>query len=84
MEGSILSALCYSFMWCTLYFTLCLLNTRRSYEWHCRTVTALHASTVSIMTAWCGFVQGPWPFTDIGELCYYVKILRLLEHLFFF
>ncbi|OWF52429.1 transmembrane protein 136-like [Mizuhopecten yessoensis] len=66
MSGSILTALCYSFMWSTMYFTLCLINSKKSYEWHCRTVTAIHASVVSILSAWCGFVQGPWPFTHAG------------------
>ncbi|XP_052060043.1 TLC domain-containing protein 5-like isoform X2 [Mytilus californianus] len=56
----------YSSIWCTLYFTLCLVNYKRSYEWNVRLVTALHALTVTGLGLWCAFVQGPWPFTDAG------------------
>ncbi|XP_060073094.1 TLC domain-containing protein 5-like [Ylistrum balloti] len=66
MAGSILTALCYCFMWSTMYFTLCLINSKKSYEWHCRTVTAIHAAVVTVLSGWCGFVQGPWPFTHAG------------------
>ena len=54
------------FCWTTLYSTLCVLNPRRSYEWHCRIVTVIHGITVTAMSAWCGFIQGPWPFTHPG------------------
>lgn len=57
----------YSSIWCTLYFVLCLINYKRSYEWNVRLVTALHAIVVSLMGLWCAFVQGPWPFTDAGN-----------------
>lgn len=61
-----LSVLLYSCMWCTLYFIFCLVNYKRSYEWNVRIVTAIHAIVVTAMSAWCAFVQGPWPFTDAG------------------
>ena len=54
------------FCWTTLYATLCVLNPRKSYEWHCRIVTVIHGLTVAAMSAWCGFIQGPWPFTHPG------------------
>ena len=58
------------FSWGSLYFTLRRLQPQRKAEWHCRTVTAVHASLISLITAWSTFVQGPWPFTDAGKyLC---------------
>ncbi|KAJ8316685.1 hypothetical protein KUTeg_005763 [Tegillarca granosa] len=66
LQGSVLHVLICSFIWSSLYFTFCLLNPRRSYEWHCRSVTAIHAIVVTFLSAWCGFVQGPWPFTEAG------------------
>jgi hypothetical protein len=29
-------------------------------------VTALHAIVVTVLSLWCAFIQGPWPFTDTG------------------
>lgn len=55
------------FGWTALYLALCKLRPQKCGEWHCREVTALHAVTVVSLSAWCGFVQGPWPFTDPGE-----------------
>ena len=67
--------------WTTLYFSLVIFHPNphpRSFrgqscvaEWHCRLVTIVHASTVVSMSAWCGFVQGPWPFTQPGESSYF-------------
>lgn len=54
------------FTWSTLYFTLCILNPKRSYEWHIRTVTLIHAVLVCILGAYGAFVLGPWPFTNSG------------------
>uniref|UniRef100_A0A0B6ZI29 TLC domain-containing protein n=1 Tax=Arion vulgaris TaxID=1028688 RepID=A0A0B6ZI29_9EUPU len=62
----LLEVLTYVFLWTTLYFTLCLWNSARSYEWHCRTVTTVHAIIVSCMAIYCTFRFGPWPFTDAG------------------
>lgn len=54
------------FSWTTLYFTLCILNSKKSYEYHVRLVTTCHAVLVCTMAGWSGFVLGPWPFTDPG------------------
>jgi hypothetical protein len=67
-DSSLLTLLISVFSWSTLYFTLCLLDSKRSYEWHCRMVTVLHAVSISALSAWCVLVQGPWPFTHAGEL----------------
>ncbi|ELU08327.1 hypothetical protein CAPTEDRAFT_195114 [Capitella teleta] len=56
----------YSLTWTVIYSLLCWFFPKRSREWHCREVTALHALTVVSMSAWCGFIQGPWPLTDPG------------------
>ncbi|KAL4228638.1 hypothetical protein ACF0H5_011684 [Mactra antiquata] len=54
------------FTWSTLYFSLCLINPKRSYEWHIRTVTLIHAIIVSILGVYGAFVLGPWPFNNSG------------------
>ncbi|KAL5019845.1 hypothetical protein ScPMuIL_002737 [Solemya velum] len=66
VQGSYLTLWTSFFSWVTLYFTLCLLNPKRNYEWHCRLVTTLHAIVITSLAAWCAFVEGPWPFTDAG------------------
>lgn len=58
--------LIYAFAWTTLYFVLCLCNSRRSYEWHCRMVTVVHATLISSLAIYSTFFHGPWPFTDSG------------------
>ncbi|XP_005110790.1 TLC domain-containing protein 5 [Aplysia californica] len=58
--------LAYLFMWVTLYFLLCLLNPGRSYEWHCRSVTVLHAAIISALAAYGALIMGPNPFTEAG------------------
>ncbi|GFN99358.1 transmembrane protein 136 [Plakobranchus ocellatus] len=58
--------LIYAFAWTTLYFVLCLCNSRRSYEWHCRMVTVVHATLISSLAIYITFLHGPWPFTDAG------------------
>lgn len=67
MDSSISSLLICCFIWTTLYFTLCLLNPKRSYEWHIRSVTLIHAVVIVSLAAWCVLVQGPWPFDHGGE-----------------
>jgi len=54
--------------WTTLFWLLCAYSPRHTSEWHCRWVTVLHAITVVILSAWSVFVQGPWPFTDPGNV----------------
>ncbi|CAL1529321.1 unnamed protein product [Lymnaea stagnalis] len=61
-----LEILTYFFAWTTLYFLLCLWNPSRSYEWHCRTVTVLHAVGITLMAIYSTYVIGPWPFTSAG------------------
>ncbi|XP_061184634.1 TLC domain-containing protein 5-like isoform X2 [Saccostrea echinata] len=66
MENSMSIVSGFSLLWCTLYFGLCHWKPHKSNEWHCRTVTAVHAVVVCFLCIWCAFVQGPWPFTEAG------------------
>lgn len=63
------------FSWTTLYFTLCILNSKKSYEYHVRLVTTCHAVLVCTMAGWSGFVLGPWPFTDPGRIFPFSQLL---------
>ena len=54
-------------LWTAAYGILCWYDkNRHSYEWCTRAVTFVHAYLVVVLSAWCGFIQGPWPFTDPG------------------
>lgn len=53
--------------WVSLYFALCHVNGRRSSEWNCRLVTLLHGILAVSITAYIGYVDGPWPFTYPGR-----------------
>ncbi|KAL8617509.1 hypothetical protein ACOMHN_064794 [Nucella lapillus] len=52
--------------WSLLYFSLRGLQPQRKVEWHCRIITVLHASLITLLSGWCALIQGPWPFTDAG------------------
>ncbi|XP_069390724.1 TLC domain-containing protein 5a isoform X3 [Paralichthys olivaceus] len=56
------SLLCLS-CWASFYFILCYVNGSRSYEWNCRLVTLVHGILAVCITAYIGYVDGPWPFT---------------------
>lgn len=53
--------------WVSLYCILCCVNGSRSYEWNCRLVTLLHGILAVCITAYIGYVDGPWPFSYPGE-----------------
>ena len=66
--------------WTTLYWVLCAHLPHYTSEWHCRWVTVLHAVIVVILSAWSVFVQGPWPFTDPGNVSVFhllIVVIRL-------
>ncbi|KAG2469938.1 PO2F3 factor, partial [Polypterus senegalus] len=67
MTSLILQVACSLIGWISTYTTLCHINEHRGYEWNCRLVTLLHGLLVVSMTAYVGFVDGPWPFTDPGS-----------------
>jgi len=58
--------------WVTLYYLFCVFSPRHTSEWHCRSVTVLHAIIVVILSGWSAFVEGPWPFTDPGLIMYFL------------
>lgn len=53
--------------WLFLYILLCHVNRKRNDEWNCRLITLIHGVLIVLLTAYIGFVDGPWPFTDVGE-----------------
>lgn len=65
-EGSASLVFCSSILWYCFYRLLLKSKPTFGGEWHCRIVTAVHAVIISLLSYWCGFVQGPWPFTDPG------------------
>ena len=69
MEGLnlIVGVVCTSSLWSLLYGLLQVFNKTHCAEWNCRLVTALHATTASILCFVSAFVLGPWPFHRIGE-----------------
>ncbi|KAK1786526.1 hypothetical protein P4O66_017656, partial [Electrophorus voltai] len=52
--------------WVALYSLLCHTNGSRGCEWNCRLVTLLHGIMAVSVTAYIGYVDGPWPFTYPG------------------
>lgn len=53
--------------WLFLYILLRHVNRQRNAEWNCRLITLLHGVLIVLLTAYIGFVDGPWPFTHAGE-----------------
>ncbi|XP_030648963.1 TLC domain-containing protein 5-like [Chanos chanos] len=70
--------------WMTLYTLLCHLNDGRSYEWNCRLVTLFHGILIVCLTAYIGFIDGPWPFTHPGSENKPLQILALILSLGYF
>ncbi|XFG07866.1 hypothetical protein AB1E19_011490 [Capra hircus] len=60
-------ALCSLGGWLSLYVSFCRLNKHRSYEWNCRLVTFAHGILSIGLSAYIGFIDGPWPFTHPGS-----------------
>lgn len=84
MEGIVASAFLCLWGWITLYFTLCKVNRLRSYEWNCRLVTLLHGILAVCITAYIGYVDGPWPFDHPGTLNTPLQIGALVFSLGYF
>lgn len=62
-----LQVLCSLGGWLSLYISFCRLNKHRSYEWSCRLVTFTHGVLSIGLSAYIGFIDGPWPFTYPGR-----------------
>lgn len=52
--------------WLSLYAFLCHANSCHDYEWNCRLVTLVHGIVAVAITAYIGYVDGPWPFSNPG------------------
>lgn len=74
----LLEVLAYIFLWATIYFILCLWNSSRSFEWHCRIVTTVHALVISFLAFYCTFRVGPSPFTDAGKVAVLMEVIIFL------
>ncbi|XP_078538284.1 TLC domain-containing protein 5 isoform X1 [Lissotriton helveticus] len=68
MVSPLLLVACSFIGWFSLYASFCHLNTNRSYEWNCRIVTVIHGFLIISLSAYVGFIDGPWPFTHPGSL----------------
>ncbi|XP_043937090.1 TLC domain-containing protein 5 [Protopterus annectens] len=67
MSWLVLQAICSVIGWYSLYATLCQLNRTHGYEWNCRLVTLTHGILIICLSAYVGFIDGPWPFTHPGS-----------------
>lgn len=75
----VVALLCLLF-WVSLYFILCNVNGSRSYEWNCRLVTLVHGILAVCITAYIGYVDGPWPFSYPGKHQHKSSYLDLIRH----
>nr|XP_054760158.1 TLC domain-containing protein 5-like [Lytechinus pictus] len=64
--------------WFSLYCVLCLANSKRSYEWHCRVVTGVHAVVISTLSYVFGMYYNPWFITNPGGRNNNLEILTLV------
>lgn len=75
----VVALLCLLF-WVSLYFILCNVNGSRSYEWNCRLVTLVHGILAVCITAYIGYVDGPWPFSYPGKHQHKSSNLDVIRH----
>ncbi|XP_067113765.1 TLC domain-containing protein 5 [Osmerus mordax] len=62
----LLEVICSLIGWVALYCVFCCLANQRGKEWNCRLVTLFHGILIVGMTAYIGFIDGPWPLTHPG------------------
>ncbi|XP_030634500.1 TLC domain-containing protein 5a [Chanos chanos] len=70
--------------WVGLYTLLCYTNGSCGYEWNCRLVTLLHGILAVCITAYIGYVDGPWPFTHPGTKNTPLQITAMVVSLSYF
>ncbi|TRY64531.1 hypothetical protein DNTS_022653 [Danionella cerebrum] len=80
----VLETICSLIGWFLLYVLLCHCNSERHCEWNCRLVTLLHGVLSICVTAYIGFIAGPWPFTHPGTENTSLQILALVFSLGYF
>ncbi|NP_001304666.2 transmembrane protein 136 [Gallus gallus] len=62
-----LRAACSLLAWLSLYVWFCHRYKHRSYEWSCRLVTLTHGILATCLSAYIGFIDGPWPLSHPGS-----------------
>ncbi|XP_047676796.1 TLC domain-containing protein 5a isoform X2 [Tachysurus fulvidraco] len=70
--------------WIALYALLCYTNGSCGYEWNCRLVTLFHGILAVCITAYIGYVDGPWPFTYPGTKNTPLQITAMVVSLGYF
>ncbi|XP_050570984.1 TLC domain-containing protein 5-like isoform X1 [Cygnus atratus] len=58
---------CSLLAWLSLYAWFCHRYKHRSYEWSCRLVTLTHGILATCLSAYIGFIDGPWPLSHPGS-----------------
>uniref|UniRef100_UPI00398EE6B0 TLC domain-containing protein 5-like n=1 Tax=Pristiophorus japonicus TaxID=55135 RepID=UPI00398EE6B0 len=67
MATSVLLVICSLMCWLTLYIAFCQLYSHHRYEWNCRLVALVHGVLIVCLSAYVGFIDGPWPFSHPGS-----------------
>ncbi|KFW95910.1 Transmembrane protein 136, partial [Phalacrocorax carbo] len=58
---------CSLLAWLSLYAWFCHRYKHRNYEWSCRLVTLTHGILATCLSAYIGFIDGPWPLSHPGS-----------------
>ncbi|NXS69414.1 TM136 protein, partial [Pandion haliaetus] len=58
---------CSLLAWLSLYTWFCHRYKHRNYEWSCRLVTLTHGILATCLSAYIGFIDGPWPLSHPGS-----------------
>ncbi|KFV91399.1 Transmembrane protein 136, partial [Eurypyga helias] len=58
---------CSLLAWLSLYAWFCRRYKHRNYEWSCRLVTLTHGILATCLSAYIGFIDGPWPLSHPGS-----------------
>ncbi|XP_028939554.1 transmembrane protein 136 isoform X2 [Antrostomus carolinensis] len=58
---------CSLLAWLSLYTWFCHCYKHRNYEWSCRLVTLTHGILATCLSAYIGFIDGPWPMSHTGS-----------------
>ncbi|XP_061869918.1 TLC domain-containing protein 5 [Colius striatus] len=58
---------CSLLAWLSLYAWFCHHYKHRNYEWSCRLVTLTHGILATCLSAYIGFIDGPWPLSHPGS-----------------
>ncbi|NXE94445.1 TM136 protein, partial [Menura novaehollandiae] len=62
-----LRAACSLLAWYSLYKWFCHRCRHRNLEWSCRLVTLTHGILATCLSAYIGFIDGPWPLSHPGS-----------------